>query len=851
MMFHQPTETLQQKPRCLLHHRPSTSTSCSMRRPTSCHLTLLLLLLLLLLNFCRGQGSDSGDGRPSCDRCDLHLSCNCSHSGFTHIPVVTDRALTIDLSYNAIASVMDDDLTGHTRLRVLDLHGNGLATIHPSAFDSLWSLEELDLSDNQLAVLDHQWFRKLESLLQLNLLNNPYSCLGSPPPFQGLVQLRRLAFGGPTLEELKRGDLSGVTQLEELTVHANNLTRYESGTLADIWPLGRVTLSLHGPFLTNMPVASAVLGDVSYPETPITLEDLNMTETSSVQPLTALAKKRIRHLSFRNLSVSDKAIVSLLVAVSGVPITYLSMDGVTLIGQGSWRNASKTDQKSIDEFFARDVVVLDVFKFLSLLDLTFLLQYPRRVSVINSKVFVMPCITSKLLVHLQYLDLSDNLLTDLTLVETLCGNQETLKELRVLNISGNPLKSLSTVSRMVTKLSKLTHLDVSRTAYISMPPSCPWPSTLRHLNISGTQLTTTTPCLPATLEVLDLSNNNLRSFTQRLPVLRELYLSGNKFLSFPPGQLFPNLQTLMIHSNTLNMFSHLDLQSFRRLESLQAGQNKFVCTCDFVNFLHSALKGHEGIHLTDGEDSYVCDSPLYLQGEPVGRVHLSTVICHRVLFVSVTCGLVLVVGFLLGVLLWRLHAFWYLKMTWAWLKAKHSSRRRQRHRVIEGSEALLSFDAFVSYSERDAGWVENFLVPELEEPSESDSGDPRTLRSLTLCLHKRDFLPGHWIVDNIMSAMERSRRTIFILSENFVQSDWCRYELDFSHFRLFDGHAGGEAAILILLEPLSKDDVPKRFYKLRKLMSSTTYLEWPQEEERRPEFWRSLRSALSGGDEDD
>ncbi|XP_054863466.1 toll-like receptor 2 isoform X1 [Amphiprion ocellaris] len=825
-----------------------------MRRPTSCQLALLLLFL----NLCRGQGSDSGDGRSdsgdgrsSCHRCDSHLSCNCSHGGFTHIPVVTDRALTIDLSCNAIATVMDDDLMGHTRLRALDLHGNGLAAIQPSAFDSLWSLEELDLSDNQLAALNYRWFRKLEALQQLNLLSNPYSCLGSPPLFQGLIQLRRLAFGGPALEELRRGDLSGVTQLEELTVHANNLTRYESGTLADIWPLGRVTLSLHGPFLTNMPVASAVLGDVSYPETPITLEDLHLIGNWSVQPLRESARKRIRHLSFRNLSVSDEAVVSLLVVVDGVPITYLSVDGITLTGEGRWEKASYTDQRSIDEFFAQDVVVLDVFKFFSLLDLKFLLQYLRRVSVINSKVFVMPCITSKLLVNLQYLDLSDNLLTDLTLVETLCGDHETLKELRVLNISGNPLKSLSTVSRLVTKLSKLTHLDVSRTGYISMPPSCPWPSTLRHLNISGAKLTTTTPCLPATLEVLDLSNNNLRGFTQHLPVLRELHLSGNKFLSLPPGQLFPNLQTLTIHSNTLNMFGRLDLQSFRRLESLQAGQNQFVCSCDFVNFLQSALKGHEGIHLTDGEDNYVCDSPLYLQGEPVGRVHLSIVTCHRVLFVSVSCGLVLVVGVLLGVFLWRLHAFWYLKMTWAWLKAKHSSRCRQRHRVIEGSEALLSFDAFVSYSERDAGWVENFLVPELEEPSESDSGDPRTLRSLTLCLHKRDFLPGHWIVDNIMSAMERSRRTVFILSENFVQSDWCRYELDFSHFWLFDGHAGGEAAILVLLEPLSKDDVPKRFYKLRKLMSSTTYLEWPREEERRPEFWRSLRKALRGGDEDD
>lgn len=121
------------------------------------------------------------------------------------------------------------------------------------------------------------------------------------------------------------------------------------------------------------------------------------------------------------------------------------------------------------------------------------------------------------------------------------------------------------------------------------------------------------------------------------------------------------------------------------------------------------------MHLTDGAESYVCDSPLHLQGEPVGRVRLSVVACHRVLFVSVSCGAALLVGVLACVLLWRLHAFWYLKMMWAWLRAKRSSRRRRR-RDGEASEQLLSYDAFVSYSERDAGWVENFLVPELEEP---------------------------------------------------------------------------------------------------------------------------------------
>nr|USC27890.1 toll-like receptor 2-1 [Sebastiscus marmoratus] len=814
----------------------------------------LFFTLLLLVSLCWGQSSNPDGGeRPSCDRCDLQLACNCSHGGFTRVPTVTGRAVVLDLSFNNITVVTAVDLTGHEELRALSLHGNRLAAIHRSAFDTLWSLEELDLSDNQLTALNHKWFRKLGALQQLNLLRNPYSCLGSHPVFQKLVRLRRLRFGGPALKELNRGDLSGVTQLEELTVHGNNLARYESGALADIWPLGCVTLNLHGPFLTNVSLASAVLRDVSYPETPLVLQNLHMIGFESVQPFRETAMRRVRTMVFHNLSLSDEAAVDFLMVLDGTPLSTLIMDGVTLTGEGRWERAKWSDHKSMDEFFIRNTVVLDIFKFVSFLQLKFLLQYPRKVSVINTQVYLIPCPTTHLLVNLQYLDLSDNLLTDMTLVETLCDGNSTMKDLRVLNISGNALKSLSTMSRLVTKLSKLTHLDISRNEYSSMPQGCSWPSTLRYLNISRAKLTTISPCLPATLEVLDLSNNNLKGFMLVLPALRELHLSGNKLLSLPPGRLFPNLQTLTVQSNTLNMFDRSDLQSYRRLQDLQAGQNKFVCSCDFVDFLQSAIKGGEEMQLTDGEESYVCDSPLPLQGEPVGRVRLSVVVCRRVLFVSVSCGVALFVGILLCVLLWRLHAFWYLNMMWAWLRAKRSSRRRRRHRDKEGSEELLSYDAFVSYSEKDASWVENFLVPELEEPRENDenSVNPRSPRSLTLCLHKRDFLPGHWIVDNIMSAMERSRRTVFVLSENFVQSDWCRYELDFSHFQLFDGNAGGDEAILILLEPLSKDDIPKRFCKLRKLMSSTTYLEWPQDEERSGEFWRSLRSALRGEEEED
>lgn len=78
-------------------------------------------------------------------------------------------------------------------------------------------------------------------------------------------------------------------------------SRYEAGALAGIWPLGGVVLSLHWPFVAEEDVAFAVLGDVSYPETPLVLRDLNLTQDWSVRPLRAAARSRIRLVASRVL----------------------------------------------------------------------------------------------------------------------------------------------------------------------------------------------------------------------------------------------------------------------------------------------------------------------------------------------------------------------------------------------------------------------------------------------------------------------------------------------------------------------------------------------------------------------
>lgn len=70
---------------------------------------------------------------------------------------------------------------------------------------------------------------------------------------------------------------------------------YDAGTLAHIWPLDHVTLSLHGPFLTNVTLAGSMIDDVSYPETPIILKDINLNGVQSVQPFSKAAKRRIRY----------------------------------------------------------------------------------------------------------------------------------------------------------------------------------------------------------------------------------------------------------------------------------------------------------------------------------------------------------------------------------------------------------------------------------------------------------------------------------------------------------------------------------------------------------------------------
>ncbi|KAL8207507.1 UNVERIFIED_CONTAM: hypothetical protein K2H54_057185 [Gekko kuhli] len=171
---------------------------------------------------------------------------------------------------------------------------------------------------------------------------------------------------------------------------------------------------------------------------------------------------------------------------------------------------------------------------------------------------------------------------------------------------------------------------------------------------------------------------------------------------------------------------------------------------------------------------------------------------------------------------------WYLKMMWQWTQVKHRIWRNSPEDVLDN----LEFHAFISYSEHDSDWVKNVLIPNLEK----EDG------SIRICQHERNFIAGKSIVENIIDCIEKSYRSIFVLSPNFVQSEWCHYELYFAHHKLFQERNNN--LILLLLEPIPPYAIPAKYYKLKALMAKRTYLEWPKEKSKQGLFWANLRAAI-------
>lgn len=140
------------------------------------------------------------------------------------------------------------------------------------------------------------------------------------------------------------------------------------------------------------------------------------------------------------------------------------------------------------------------------------------------------------------------------------------------------------------------------------------------------------------------------------------------------------------------------------------------------------------------------------------------------------------------------------------------------------------WDAFVSY--KSDGADEDFVLHKLQPVLEEQLG-------FRLCLHYRDFVIGAAIFENIIEAINNSRRTILVLSPRFLSSEWTRYEYQVALQEMLKKK---HRIIPVILEDISEmEDVDET---LKQILSSITYIKWPESEKKQKHFWKTLQFSL-------
>uniref|UniRef100_A0A8C4Q199 Toll-like receptor 21 n=1 Tax=Eptatretus burgeri TaxID=7764 RepID=A0A8C4Q199_EPTBU len=283
------------------------------------------------------------------------------------------------------------------------------------------------------------------------------------------------------------------------------------------------------------------------------------------------------------------------------------------------------------------------------------------------------------------------------------------------------------------------------------------------------------------------------------------------------------LHTLFLEKNALSFVYEGSLDSLKSLRYIDLSKNQLRCTCANAWFKNWAIY-NKTVQVVDLYE-YRCDTP----GAPDRPyfVDFDISICYESLL-----GVKLLEFTGVAVLFTLLGPLAYIKGHWHLKYNYYLFRARFRQFRKKDCEASQRYDAFVSYNSSDEDWVMNYLRPNLEQ-----HGPP----FYKLCLHHRDFELGRYIIDNIIDGIYSSRKTICLLSESYLRSDWCSMEVQMAMHRLFNEHK--DVLIMVLLE-----DLPGYWLRttdrLSRVLGQRTYIVWPEDETAQQLFWAKLRSAL-------
>ncbi|NXN12987.1 TLR6 protein, partial [Indicator maculatus] len=758
---------------------------------------------------------------------------NYSSSLLTNVPKnIPVHTHILDLSHNRISGLSISEFISLPGLQVLNLSYNRITELDFNVFIFNEDLEYLDLSHNNMLKISCQ------TLAYLRHLDLSFNSFTSMPVCQEFGNMFHLEYLGLSATMIQRSDFRCIMHLQLHTVFLTleDFSLYEPQSLTVL-----NTRSLQVIYAANQNFNFSLLYDAMSSSENLKIVNLRyaLSYKDFPAPSLALLKKiKTTALVLDTVDLQWAIILQIFLLIWYSPVEHLTVRNLTF--RGPLPEQTKHDFLPLSSSLEQLISLGGSMKALTLEHVRNKLYYFNQgilyrefsemdiASLTIYDAYMPHMLCPNRTSSFQYLNFSHNTLTD-----ELFQNCGTLTNLKSLILKRNKFESLPKVSFMTSYMKSLQYLDMSNNllSHDGAAVQCQWAESLTELDLSSNQLTDAVfECLPVNIAKLDLQNNqitNVPTGMAELQALKELNLASNRLADLPGCGGFRSLELLNIELNSILTPSADFFQSCPRVKELQAGHNPFKCSCELQDFVR--LERRSGGKLAGWPAAYVCEYPEGLRGTQLKDFHLTELACNTVLLLVTALLLTLVLVAVVAFLCLYLDVPWYVRMTWQWTQTK----RRARHQRPEEQETVLQFHAFISYSERDSLWVKNELIPNLEKGE----------GCIRLCQHERNFIPGKSIVENIVNCIEKSYKSIFVLSPNFVQSEWCHYELYFAHHKLFSENSN--SLILILLEPIAPYMIPARYHKLKALMAKRTYLEWPKERGKHALFWANLRAAIS------
>nr|CAD7441359.1 unnamed protein product [Timema bartmani] len=775
----------------------------------------------------------------------------------------------LEIRSSTLVGLRVGTLSAWTSLKAITIEDNyHLVEIEPGTFRGMNLVTNLSISSNiNLSYLSEGVFEGLDSLVTLQLKKNNFSAFQSfvaalSPKY--LPWLRKLILNENPLQRVEVEDLAALngSLLEDLHLVSCQLEYVQPESLNTLTHLRALYLGLN---TLNVSLLAGLIGELTTSGIPLRILNLYSVGLQSSIPenlLNAIADSDITHLSlarnqFQSLRPGSFPIMPHLLhldlreivainfpqgilngtvapnlttllfggnrlpgIVPGILLPHLQSLDLSSnsgdsrdrsyfdLGEGMFVNMTSLSYLNLSYNYVR-TISRKTFKGLTNLD--------KALSLKNATIVHIEPYSFSELENLQFLNLEDNIFPSfINLTSSLFKG---LMNLKVLLLGGCGIPSLSKDPNVFSPLARLEYLGLERNLLVTLSPQLFSP-------------------LPNLLGV-DLSTNLIVPWKDE------------------EERVFKNVSTslqVFMQDNKLTYISPAMIEDFLDVELIKLSGNPFTCDCRY--FYRTKLwLGVSNLSLTSlrtTQSSLKCYSPDKWREKPLleylDKLDLEETICRFVInpdsdsiFAWIITPIVILMIFLLVFLILGYKYRSYIRY-WVFLANVNMRRHgfKARRKIQEGY-SNYQYDAFVSYSNEDRNFVVR-LVAMLEnyEPF------------LKLCVYERDFEIGSVISESILQSVAMSRRIVLIVSDAFVRSQWCMWELQLAGNKKMFLEGGekrrlslrGREDPLVLVRLGQVADTHMTPF-LKYLLKTRVYLEWDHEPKRQRQFWDRLRTTLS------